>query len=302
MKPGPIVRLYRAAKSLGNLLGSGHLDRFYYAGPGHYYSPIPDRRVIARDPHRRLDRADREIPGIDLRREAQLTLLDELASFYEEQPFSADASPGLRYRFRNGFFGPGDGLVLYGMLRKLRPARVIEVGSGWSSALMLDVNDRHFDGSIELTFVEPDPVRLRELLRPDETDDRLLVCPVQEVPLERFRALAARDILFIDSSHVSKFDSDVNYLLFEVLPALAPGVVIHVHDVFWPFEYPRDWLEEGRALNESYLVRAFLQYNSAFEILYFNSWMAENAREAVERRMPHCLEDPGSSFWIRRRG
>ena len=138
---------------------------------------------------------------------------------------------------------------MYALLRRYCPKRIIEVGSGFSSALMMDSNDRFLDGSIRFTFIEPYPERLRSLLtEQDNGCMELLQTVVQNVPCEPFASLERNDILFIDSSHVAKIGSDVsNYLVFEILPRLKPGVVVHVHDVMWPFEYPKEWLMEGRA-------------------------------------------------------
>ena len=96
--------------------------------------------------------------------------------------------------------------------------------------------------------------------------------------------------------------SDVNYLFFEILPVLEPGVIVHVHDVLWPFEYPRTWVLEGRAWNEAYLLRAFLQYNSTFEVMLFNAWIGQAARDLAAELMPEFLVNPGGSFWMRKRG
>ena len=122
----------------------------------------------------------------------------------------------------------------------------------------------------------------------------------QNVPIDRFSALQAGDILFIDSSHVSKAGSDVNDLFFRVLPALTVGVVVHIHDILWPFEYPMEWLAEGRAWNEAYLLRAFLQYNPDWEVLYMNDYMGKHQRRLVEEKAPLMLVETGGSFWMRR--
>jgi hypothetical protein len=113
--------------------------------------------------------------------------------------------------------------------------------------------------------------------------------------------LEANDILFIDSSHVSKAGSDVNHLFFTVLPRLKPGVLVHVHDVFYPFEYPLGWLRQGRAWNELYLLRAFLQYNTAFEMLFFNSFLWKHHKEQLAAKLPRMATNPGGSIWLRKR-
>ena len=107
------------------------------------------------------------------------------------------------------------------------------------------------------------------------------------------------DILFIDSSHVAKIGSDVVYLMTEVLPQLRPGVLVHFHDVFWPFEYPEEWVQEGRAWNETYMLKAFLQFNERFRILLFCSYLALHHRAVLEQHLPLALKNSGGSLWLR---
>jgi len=194
-------------------------------------------------------------------------------------------------------------------MRQFQPKRIIEVGSGYSSAAMLDVDELFFNSEIQFTFIEPHPDRLRALL-PDEDlgGASILEQPVQQVGLPEFELLDDGDFLFIDSSHVSKIGSDVNYLIHHILPKLSSGVIIHFHDILWPFEYPKKWLKAGRAWNEAYLVRAFLQYNSSFEILFFNSFLEQHHRNLLREKMPLMLRQPAakltfgnSSLWLRKK-
>ena len=267
---------------------------------GHFYSPLPDLNEVARSDH--LFRKDVDLgESIDLRPDSQLESLKGFASYYGDFPWKERCTTGYRFHLQQSWFCHGDALILYSMLRHLRPKRVIEVGSGFSSALMLDTSDQFLDSSILFTFIDPYPDRLLSVLREDDaplvTLHRL---PVQEVPLECFKALEAKDILFIDSSHVSRIGSDLNFLLFEVLPVLKPGVVIHFHDIFWPFEYPREWVLTKRAWNESYALRAFLQFNSDFRVTFFNSFIEHAFRDEVDELMPFFLNDSGGSLWIER--
>ncbi|HEU4402476.1 MAG TPA: class I SAM-dependent methyltransferase [Candidatus Polarisedimenticolia bacterium] len=271
------------------------------APPGHFYSPIPDLEEIAARSARLFRRDVADCPGIDLRVEAQIDRLDRLAAYYGDLPFPDAPGGSTRYHYDNGFFSHGDAIILYSTLRHDRPRRVIEVGSGFSSALMLDVNELFLDESIRFTFIEPHPDRLLGLLTADDRRRHaILATPVQEVPLDLFRELQAGDLLFIDSSHVVKIGSDVTRIVFDILPVLRPGVLIHFHDVLWPFEYPEEWLLKGRAWNEAYFLRAFLQYNRSFEIEYFNSYVAGMHGEVLRRRMPLCLKNPGGSLFIRK--
>jgi len=200
-------------------------------------------------------------------------------------------------------FNHSDALILYSMLRHLRPQKIIEVGSGFSSALMLDVTDIFFDRCMQFTLVEPYTERLTQLLRSgDQKNIELIEDIVQKVPVSTFQKLDAGDVLFIDSSHVSKVGSDVSYIEFEVLPASEPGVVIHFHDIFRPFEYPMQWIIDGKAWTEAYLIRAFLQYNRQFEIMLFNNYVARAFEAFLTERMPIFMKKPGGSLWLRKLG
>ena len=267
--------------------------------PGHFYSPIPDWPAVTREAA-----LPDSCAGNDLNDAAQLKLLRALAPFHDEHPFDEDPRPGVRYFFRNKFYPTPDGIVLYCMLRQLLPRRVIEVGSGFSSSVILDTVA---DGT-QLTFIEPRPERLRNLLLPHDRPT-ILEKPLQETSRSRFTELEARDILFVDSSHVSKRGSEVNLLLFEILPSLRSDVYVHFHDVFWPFEYPLVWAGRKWAWNEAYLLRGFLQYNTEFEIALFPSYLEHRYHQALAELLPLALERHpfsgptvgGSSLWLRRR-
>jgi predicted O-methyltransferase YrrM len=188
------------------------------------------------------------------------------------------------------------------MLLHLRPRRYFEIGSGFSSALVADVRDRHFDDDLEMTLVEPNPERLESLLANGDLDRiRLLRMPAQEVPFVEFERLEAGDVLFIDSTHVLKTGSDVNHELFHVLPLLRRGVVVHFHDIHPGFEYLRESVLAGFAWNEAYALRAFLQFNPAFEILLWPPFLWRMDRQRVERDWPLMATNPGGALWLIRR-
>jgi predicted O-methyltransferase YrrM len=272
---------------------------------GHYYSPLPCLEDVRRDRARIFDRSRRDLPGIDVDDAGQVELLEALARFYPEQPFTAARDPRNRYHLDNSWFAWGDGLVLHLMLRHARPRRVVEVGSGFSSLVLLDTSERFFDNQVELTFIEPNAERLRSRLRPGDVElARVVERPIQDVDLALFRELEAGDILFVDSSHVSKVGSDLNHLLFSVLPELRAGVLVHFHDVPYPFEYPQEWIEYGFAWNEAYLLRAFLQYNADFRIRLWSSYLTYFHAELLEARMPLATTPVdfgvGGSLWLER--
>lgn len=272
-----------------------------FVPPGHFYSPIPALADVQRD-HPRLFRDPvRTLPGIALHEERQLDLLAGFKAYYTELCFPEKKVPGQRYFYENNFYSYSDAIFLYFMLRHLRPRRVVEVGSGFSSCVTLDTNDRFLGGDVRCTFIEPYPDRLLSLLEPgDASRIEIVQQRLQDVPLERFLELQGGDILFIDSTHVAKIGSDVSYIFTEILPALVPGVHVHFHDVFYPFEYPPEWVYGGRAWSEAYLLRAFLSYNREFEIVLFNTFLERFHRELFAVEFPLCLRNTGGSIWIRR--
>ncbi|MBN8560360.1 MAG: class I SAM-dependent methyltransferase [Leptolyngbya sp. UWPOB_LEPTO1] len=287
-----VNRAYKASKSWFS-----PFVRYYPAG--HFYSPLPDLSAIRSQAQHELDQ--HSFLGIDLHVQSQCELLKAFSAYYAEIPFPETAASSNRYYYQNRFFSYGDAIVLYSMLRHFQPKKLVEVGSGFSSAVMLDTKDRFLAKDTQFTFIDPYPERLLGLLNSDDQQQHLILQQtVQHTDLAYFEALNAGDILLIDSSHVVKVGSDVGYLVFQVLPRLKPGVIIHFHDIFWSFDYPQSWLEDGIAWNEAYFLRAFLQYNTSFEILYFNSFMSQFHTVEVERSLPMCLKNPGGSLWLKK--
>jgi hypothetical protein len=266
--------------------------------PGHYHSPYPPIDEIRVRASSIFERDPLHLPGIDLQLDAQWRLFDQLC----RTPDIAEVeTPGFRYRSDNTLFPWSDAVFLHLMLRHLEPARLIEVGSGWSSACTLDTIQHQLGWKTRCTFIEPYPEKLQQVLTPGDAQHvEILLSPLQDVPLERFTELAASDVLFIDSTHVVRAGSDVNYLFFEILPALAPGVVVHLHDVFPSFEYPSQWIEEGRAWSEQYMLRAFLQYNNHYSICLWPHLLALVDRDRYADTYPSCLNNLGGSIWLQR--
>lgn len=119
--------------------------------------------------------------------------------------------------------------------------------------------------------------------------------------LSLFDTLGENDMLFIDSTHVAKINSDVCVVFFEILPRLKSGVLVHFHDIFYPFSYPDSWLLNRNAWNESYMLRAFLEFNNAFEIVFFNTCLHHLYRARFEESLPLSRKNHGGSIWIRRK-
>ena len=266
--------------------------------PGHFYSPIPDLDEV----RRREDAifgVPENISGIDLRIDEQLALVNSLKQTWAAWPYYGRQQRGTRYQPDNDYFGHVDALLLFGLLCSLRPKRYVEVGSGWSSALVLDTRDRVLDG-LDATFIEPYPERLNSLLQVgDSAGTTILESPVQEVDPSPFEQLEPGDVLFIDSTHVSKVGSDVNHLFFDVLPRVAPGVWIHVHDIRYPFEYSPEWVYEGRAWNEAYLLRALLTETPAWSIEVWASCLQTLRAEKFRQLLPAQATIDGASIWLR---
>jgi hypothetical protein len=270
--------------------------------PGHCHSPIPDREDVRRRRDRLFAPPPAELPGIDLGVPAQLALLDRLSESVGTSRLRPVPGPANRFGFENHFFGACDGTVLDAMLRHFRPARLVEVGSGHSTCVVLDARD-DLGGRPALTLVEPWPERLEALVWPGDLDGLTLVRErVEEVDRALLSGLDAGDVLFIDSTHVSRIGSDVNILLLEILPALRPGVLVHVHDVFHPFDYPEEWVVgRGWFWNEAYLLRALLAGGGAFEVLFFVSYLQRFHRDLLVDRLPLCAVGSGGSIWLRKR-
>ena len=270
--------------------------------PGEFGSPIPNLKEIRQRERSIFDVHD-PLAAINLREDEQLELVGKLSELYQDQPFGGHRKEGLRYYPENDFFGVGEAFTLHCILRLYRPERIVEVGSGFSSAVILDTNDLFMGGDLSCTFIDPNPKRLTALLSPE--DKRRVIVraeAIQQTPLAVFDELEDGDVLFIDSSHVSKVGSDLNRLIFDVLPRLQPGVIVHFHDIYYPFEYPKEWVFKGRAWNENYILRAFLMFNNSFDILLFNAWLDRFHSPLIAQTMPMWAENIGTSLWLQRAG
>lgn len=284
-----------------------YLEKDYLYGwpKGHYYSPVhkpEDLDSYAGVAERSKGRFNKQIPGFSAK--SMLEEIDSLSKYFKDFSYPADEIKGVRFYTKNQSYPGLDAVVLFSMIRKHKPKRIIEIGSGHTSGLMMDVNDRFFNKKINLTFIEPYTDTLySRMQRGDKSKYKVIQQGVQEVSLDIFKTLKKDDILFIDSTHVSKFNSDVNYELFDILPVLNKGVIIHIHDIFDGFEYPLSWLKEGWSWNEDYMVRAFLANNKEYEIILMNDYLAQRHPDTLKRLYPgndiNILN--GGSLWLRKR-
>jgi hypothetical protein len=274
--------------------------------PVHYYSPLPDLGDLSR---RAVWTRRSDLAGIDFRAESQLALLAELGrSFGQECQW--DRAPGTgpgRFHTPNNSFSFGCAAALHSLVRRHRPHRVIEIGSGLSSLVLaaaLELN-RQAGSSADYTIVDPYPSRLVQAGLPGL--NRLLKTPVEQTDLALYTALDADDILFVDSGHAVKTGGDVNFEILEILPRLKPGVLVHFHDIGLPYEYPEIYFRNPAFRvfwTEAYLLQAYLSSNSDYEILLAMNYLMVDQAAAFRSAFPHA-SDGGSqisgSFWIRRR-
>jgi regulator of replication initiation timing len=293
-------------KELHELRGEAEMNRErLWAPPGHYYSPITDpndphvRQTEISNLHALSGRQDLAIDEL-----AMIRLLGWLGEHAARFPFGVSATSEWRYFTGNGHFGQADGEVMFSMLMEYKPARCIEYGCGFSSLLLMDVNDHFFEHSMQLSLYDPRPDIVLSLLVPHDPYRELVQSRrTREIPDEVFKALGRGDVLSLETSHVAKTGSDVADLLFRVLPLLSPGVLIHLHDIFYPFEYPEAWVvQDNRSWNEAYMLRAFLEYNTQFRVLFFNNLMVRKYFDEVNAAFPGLEDTHASSIWIEKLG
>lgn len=274
---------------------------------GHFYSPVVDTEDIAKRFESIWPSPPVPTMGIDWNDTCQENVLREVFPRHigaYDYPESLEDTPELdRFYTRNSQFSWLDARTLFVLLREWRPRRMIEVGSGYSTLLSADVNRRFLDGDLELTCIEPYPRPFLARAEGLQGVSRLIRQRVELVGIDPFLELQRGDVLFIDSSHVAKTGSDVNFLVFQILPRLARGVRIHIHDIHLPHDYPPDWvLSENRSWNEQYIVRALLMYSTAFRILFGCRYAFERfpslVREALALPSGHAFG--GGSLWIER--
>ena len=270
----------------------------FHVTPVHFYEPIPDSRTLKDE----LWTKSHELVGIDMNESTQLHLLKEIFPQFQEEydriP-AESAQAGSDFYLNNGRFQSVDPLVAYCLIRHFRPRRILEVGAGYSTLLLARAARKN--GSTVLRSIEPYPAEF--LTKGVDGLAELLREKVEDVPLTFFSELEENDCLFVDTSHVVRIGGDVNYLFLEVLPRLNPGVIVHIHDIFLPFDYPQAWVTERRRFwSEQYLLQAFLTYNSDFEVLVSNSYLSAYYLEELGKVFPRVPSPgEGGSFWMRRK-
>ena len=263
----------------------------------HFYEPlVAPRRHVARplaEP--------RALPGVELRTGDQLELLSRLRYGGELTAIASAPAEGLAPFYDNGFFGPGDAEVLHSLVRHLRPKRFVEVGSGHSTRFVRNALDhnRREDPSATCDHVCVEPYANRWL---EQLGARVVRERVEHVPLHVFTSLGRGDVLFIDSSHVARPQGDVTNLFQQVVPRLASGVVVHVHDVFTPRDYPHDYVFLRRRLwTEQYLVETLLAHSTHLRVLLAVNHLHHDQPDALAAVCPVLARGSAhepSSLWL----
>jgi hypothetical protein len=275
--------------------------------PHHYYVPIPEQADLTES----FWQSESELVGVDTNEQGALELAETLRPHIEELRAAVplDETPGARFHLLNSVFMAVDAHVYYGLVRHFQPETVIEVGAGWSTLVAVAANEanRAAGGKgAHLVAVDPFPSPVLESVGGDV---EIVPAKLQEVEVQRFTTLRSGDVLFLDSTHVLRAGGDVQRAFCEIFPRLAPGVLVHVHDVSLPRPYPRSYFDNHLYWNEQYLLQAFLAFNSRFEVLWPANVMAVRHPEIVAEYFPELAamrrvfpQSLPSSFWMRVRG
>jgi hypothetical protein len=293
LAPGRFIRMFlealEARQEIPEAAG-------YHVYPRAYYSPLLLKEEIDLTV---LDRR-RVLPGITFNEQRALGWLVGLRPYVtelESLPYEQDGTSP--FWFANKWFNDFDAASLYAVLRDIKPKRYIELGCGFSSLISSRALSRNIaeTSACDVVFADPNP---RLDVSAQLSCGRLLKQRVQDLPMELFANLESGDVLFIDTSHVVKFQSDVVQALVTILPALKPGVWIHVHDVFTPYDYPEEWLTQSRfSNNEQYALEALLSGGDRYsvELPLYLLWKEHAAR--LSAFFPQGRLRP-QGFWMRK--
>jgi len=265
----------------------------------HYYQPlINPAKHLKKSPGE-----DRKLRGVDLNVSEQLSLLSEFHYNNELEKFPLTKTEKLEYYYSNGSYESGDSEYLYSMVRHFKPNRIIEIGSGNSTLMVRNAIDKNRQDDINYQCrhicIEPYEMPWLETLGIE-----LIRKKIEDLDPSFFQQLEANDVLFIDSSHVIRPQGDVLFEYLEVLPILKSGVIVHIHDIFTPKDYPTEWMfKEHRLWNEQYLLEAFLTFNLQYKIIGALNYLAHNYYEQLSNKCPifskQVDREPGA-FWIRK--
>jgi hypothetical protein len=272
----------------------------------HFYSPVPDLDDLRT---RHVWEKRSELTGLDFRKDRQIQLLRKLGGKFGEEcnwPAKPTDDPYAFYS-ENNSFSFGCAASLYSIIRYYKPRRIIEIGSGNSSRVFSSAVERNLSESKLCNYYIVDPYPSEKIEKHLPGLSRLIKERVELQPPDLFDSLSTNDILFIDSGHTVRTGGDVNFLYLDILPRLAPGVMVHIHDIPMPLEYPEVYFTKPTFRvfwTESYLLQAFMCFNNQFEILLAMNYLMTERLDEFRKAFPHY--DPevhkavSGSFWIRR--
>jgi hypothetical protein len=299
------VRLFKFITKTGS--GTDTCMRYGFLPlPINYHSPVPDLNDLDQ---RQVWNKKSDLAGIDFHPDQQVRLLRELGEKFGGECDWPSAPTGrpLEFYTENNSFSFGCAASLHSMVRRFKPARIFEIGSGNSSLIISSALIRNQAEGIpgEYIIIDPYPAPSMGKRLPGLT--RVIKERVELTESSHFQKLAENDILFIDSGHTVRTGGDVNFLFLEVLPRLAPGVIVHIHDIGLPYEYPKVYFTNPSFRmfwTEAYLLQAFLSFNSQFEILLAMAYLMTDKKDEFSKAFKHY--DPSQqkaisgSFWLRR--
>jgi hypothetical protein len=265
-----------------------------------FYSPIP---VLEELPSGLWEEPS-QLRGVELHVDEALALLNGplLPYLSEFRPPLEPSDPGV-FWLNNVYYESVDADTLYAMLRHNKPRSVYELGSGFSSQVINMAARANAQDGAPLEHSIFDPLPAQESRMDPVAEATTYVVRTENLDPAKFDALRAGDVLFVDTSHTARTGGDVTHIFLNILPRLASGVIVHVHDIFLPYDYPRDWVVGmRRAWSEQYILQAFLAFNADFEVLLPNYAVARAAPSALVKIIPSfdpLTVRPGG-FWFRR--
>ena len=252
--------------------------------PVHYYSSIPD--ILELEENKEIWAYKSELPGLGVNLDEQIENLKRICLPVQSE---YKGNESYNYAVKNAF-GPGyvyiEAQALHAVIRHYKPGRVIEVGSGVSTWCMLEaakLNKEEMGQETSITCIEPYPsAQLKKL-----NEINLIEEKVQSVAFdEAFSDLGENDFLFIDSSHTVKPGSDVNWLILEILPRLNPGVIVHFHDIYLPFDYSPTVLKTFFHWMETSMLRAYLAQNERAKCIFCQSHIHAERQDVLKDVFP----------------
>lgn len=263
----------------------------------HYYEPLFDEKNLIKPLS-----DNRSLPGIDWNLEEQFSLLNSFDFNSELQKIPHNYTDELSFHFKNENFEFGDAEFWYNIIRSRKPSRIIEIGSGHSTkmAQLAILHNKQVDSEFECEHICIEPYEMPWL---EKLDITVIRQKVENVDFQIFNSLKANDILFIDSSHMIRPQGDVLFEYLELLPQLNSGVIVHIHDIFSPKDYPKEWIiDEVRFWNEQYLLEAFLTENDRWKIIGAINFLHQNHFDLLQSKCPNLTKNhrPGS-FYIQKK-